>query len=348
MVIDIGGRAAGDGHPCFVIAEAGVNHNGSPDLARRLIDAAVAAGADAVKFQSFHADALATASAPKAPYQAENTGSAGTQLEMLRALELDADTFADLCAYSDTRAIRFLSTPFDERSADMLAALGVPAFKISSGELTNTQLLAHVARFGRPLILSTGMALLSEVEVAVATAREAGAEQIALLQCVSAYPAPPADVNLRAMLTMRTAFRCPTGYSDHTDGTAVGLAAVALGACIIEKHLTLDRRLPGPDHRASLEPDGFRAFVAAIREVEASLGDGCKRPAPSEQLVAEAARRSLVAACAIPEGAVLTASMIVARRPGSGIAPTALTEVIGRRTCHAIDAGAVLTWEMLR
>lgn len=348
MVIDIAGRPVGDGHPCFVIAEAGVNHNGSPDLARQLIDAAAEAGADAVKFQSFHAEVLATASAPKAPYQVETTGAAGTQLEMLRALELDGTVFADLCGYCETRRIRFLSTPFDEESADMLAGLGVPAFKISSGELTNVQLLAHVARFGKPLIVSTGMASMSEVETAVRTVRAAGGTQLALLQCVSSYPAAPRDVNLRAMATLRATFGCPTGYSDHTDGIAVGLAAAALGACIIEKHLTLDRRMPGPDHRASLEPDAFRAFVTAIRDVEASLGDGCKRPVASEEAVALAARRSLVAARPIPQGTVLTASMLVARRPGHGITPAALADVVGRQTRRAIEAGSVLTWEMLQ
>ena len=345
--IAIGAKRVGPGRPCFVIAEAGVNHNGDLDLARRLVDAAAAAGADAVKFQTFSADRLATAAAPQADYQRRNTGIEESQRAMLRRLELPAAAHRELMARCRERGILFLSSPFDEDSADFLEELGVPAFKIPSGELTNAPFLAHVARKGRPLIVSTGMATLEEVRAAVEVLRRAGDPPLALLHCVSSYPAAPADVNLRAMATLREAFATPVGFSDHTAGTEIALAAVALGASILEKHLTLDRTLPGPDHRASLQPDEWTAMVAALRRIEAALGDGRKRPAPSEEDAARVARKSLVAACDLPAGGVLRREHLAVRRPGTGLPPGRLESVLGRRLRRPLAAGAVLTEDVL-
>lgn len=344
----IGARPVGAGAPCFVIAEAGVNHNGDPTLACRLVDAAADAGADAVKFQTFKALRLVTATAPQAAYQRRGAAGGGTQFEMLERLELSDDAHRAVVARCRARGVVFLSSPFDELSADFLADLDVPAFKLGSGELTNLPMLAHVAAKGRPLILSTGMATLDEVGAAVATARTAGATDIAVLQCVSSYPAQPADVNLRAMRTMADTFDVVAGYSDHTLGVAVSLGAVALGAAIIEKHFTLDRTLPGPDHQASAEPAELATLVAGIRAIESALGDGQKRPTASEADVAAAARRSIVAAVDIPAGATLTDDLLALRRPGTGLAPSRWSTVIGRTTRKAIPAGALIDPEMLR
>lgn len=345
-VLDIAGRRIGPGHPCFVIAEAGVNHNGSLDLASRLVDAAAAAGADAVKFQTFRAEKIATLLAPKAEYQKRTTGASETQFEMLKKLELSPEDHRILAARCADRGLIFLSSPFDEDSADLLETLDVPAFKVPSGELTNLPFLRYLARKGRPLIISTGMATLAEVEAAVAAVTGAGCDALALLQCVSNYPASASDVNLRAMATMAAAFGVPVGYSDHSTGSEVSLAAVALGACIIEKHFTLDRSLPGPDHQASAEPAEFAALVSGIRTVEAALGDGDKRPADSERETSRVARRSLVAAETIPEGSRLTMEMVTARRPGTGLPADRIGELLGRKALGEVPAGTILTMEM--
>jgi N,N'-diacetyllegionaminate synthase len=331
----------------FVIAEIGVNHNGDVDMAKRLIDVAADAGADAVKFQTFTADAIVTPTAAKAAYQQRNDDRSDTQYAMLRALELNAAAHEALLAHAQKRGITFLSSPFDEASADLLHTLDVPAFKIGSGEITNLPLLVHIAQLARPMILSTGMALLGEVETAVQAVCQSGCNALALLHCVSDYPADPAEANLRAMHTMAEAFGCPVGWSDHTQGAAVSLAAVALGACIIEKHFTLDRTLPGPDHAASLEPDALTEFIAQIRTVEAARGDGIKRCQPSETATAVAARKSVVTLTDIARGARLEVSMIGRRRPGSGIAPALESMVVGRCAASDLPAGTVLTWEML-
>lgn len=339
--VDIDGRGVGPSAPCLVIAEAGVNHNGNLGLARRLVEAAATTGADAVKFQTFATERLVTAAAPKARYQAEATGSETSQREMLEALELSAAAHAELAALAAAEGLLFLSTPFDEESADLLDAIGIAAFKVASPDLTNLPLVRHVARKHKPVILSTGMADLAEVASAVAIVRREGAPLV-LLHCVSSYPAEPRDANLRAMGTLRKEFGVPVGFSDHTLGAEVSLAAVALGAAMLEKHLTLDRTLSGPDHRASLEPDAFRALVTRVRSVEAALGDGVKRPRPSELDVRAAARRSLAARATIPAGTILDAGMLVALRPGTGISPSRLDEVIGRRAVREIPAGALL------
>lgn len=341
------GHRVGPGEPCFVIAEAGVNHNGSLDLARQLVDAAHKAGADAVKFQTFKAERLVTATAPKATYQKANTDAGESQLAMLQRLELSEADHRALLTHCRQRGIQFISTPFDEASADLLAALDVPLFKLPSGELTNLPYLAHLARMGRPLILSTGMSYLSEVETAVRCIETNGNPPLALLHCVSNYPAAPSDVNLRAMDTLASAFGVPIGYSDHTPGNEVTLAAVALGACIIEKHLTLDRNLPGPDHKASLEPDEFAAAVRGIRIVESAMGNGRKVPAASEANTAAVARKSIVAARDLAAGETVDARAVAMMRPGTGLPAAMLPHLIGRRTRAAVAAGALLDLDLL-
>ena len=343
--IRIGDREVGDGRPVFVIAEAGVNHNGDPLLARELVDAAAQAGADAVKFQTFSADRLVTASSPKAGYQQRTTDPGESQLDMLKRLELSADAHRQLMAHAEARGVMFLSTPFDAGSADLLDSLAIAAFKMGSGELTDLPLLEHVARKQRPMLVSTGMSSLDEVAQAVSAIRAASPVPLALLHCVSNYPADIADCNLRAMDAMRDAFGVPVGYSDHTRGDGAALAAVARGACIIEKHLTMDRSLPGPDHEASSNPHEFAALVARIREIEVALGDGIKRPRPAELPTRSVARKSVVALVDIPRGQPVTREMLGVRRPGTGIPPAEIERLVGRAHRVDIPAGSLLTWE---
>lgn len=337
MALDIAGRRTGEGEPPFVIAEAGVNHDGSVDVALQLVDAAAEAGADAVKFQTFSAEAVVLEDAPQAAYQLTRA-PASSQLEMLRRLELPAGAWPALNARASERGIVFLSTPFDLVAVELLAALGVPAFKVGSGDLTNLVLLRAVAAHGRPILLSTGMADLAEVDAAVDDLRRHGDPPLALLHCTSAYPAPADQANLRAMATLRDRFRVPVGYSDHTLGISTATAAAALGAVLIEKHLTLDRSLPGPDHAASLEPGGFRELVEAVRDAWVALGDGTKSPRPSELDASRVARRSLVTERAVTAGTVLGAGDIAAMRPAGGISPLRLDEVIGRRAARDLPA----------
>ena len=326
--IRIDNREVGTGRPVFVIAEAGVNHNGKLELAERLVDIAAESGCDAVKFQTFDPILLATPAAAKAEYQRETTGEGGSQLEMLKALVLPRDAHAQLQKRARDRGLIFLSTPFDEPSADFLEELGVPAFKVSSGDLTNVFLLKHLAAKRRPMLLSTGMATLDEVRAATAIAAPC---PVALFHCVSNYPAEPVDCNLRAMATLRAATSLPVGWSDHTHGIDVTVAAVALGAELVEKHFTIDRTLPGPDHRASLEPAELAAMVRGIRNAEAALGDGIKRPRPSERGVAAVARRSLCYRQDLVAGAVVAEYQLVALRPGTGIATAEVGKIVGRR-----------------
>jgi N,N'-diacetyllegionaminate synthase len=341
------GRTIGHGQPVFIVAEAGVNHNGDPALARRLVDAAAECRADAVKFQTFTVDALLTREAPKAGYQLETTGSGESQREMLARLELGTDRLVELRDRAAKHGLVFFSAPFDEASADALEALDVALFKVPSGEITNLPLLRHVASKGRPLILSTGMANLEEVAQAVAVIRAAGDPPLALLHCLSAYPAPVREVNLRAMDSLASRFGCPVGFSDHTLGIEVAVAAAARGAAIIEKHLTLDRMLPGPDHRASLDVAEFSAMVRAIRSVEAALGDGVKRPMPSEIDTRRVARKSLVAARALKAGERVAAGDVASKRPGTGISPAELPRVLGLRLTRDVAADEVIPWEAL-
>lgn len=331
----------------FIIAEAGVNHNGSIDLALRLIDAAKASGADAVKFQTFRADLLATRSAHKAPYQERTTSDAESQFEMLQRLELDAAAHQLLMDHCRKVGIQFLSSPFDAQSADLLATMNVPLYKVPSGEITNLPFLQHLARKGRPLILSTGMSTLGEVEEAVQVMQAAGATQLTLLHCVTEYPAPYAEVNLRAMQTLKSAFGLPVGYSDHTAGIDIAIAAVALGAEVIEKHFTLDRSLPGPDHAASLEPAELLQMVAAIRNVEAALGTGIKAPAPCELPNLPVARKSVVATRSLPAGHRLAAGDLDIKRPGNGLAPKFLPALIGHTLRLGVAQDEIINWNHL-
>lgn len=314
---------------CYVIAEIGVNHNGSFDLACQLIDAAVAAKADAVKFQTFRAEDLVTTSAAKAAYQQANTQNDDSQFSMLKALELSEDEFARLYAYCQDKGIAFLSTPFSLDAVDMLGRIGVDAYKVSSGDLTYLGLLTHMAHQGKPIILSTGMGTIGEVEEAIYAIEAGGDVDISLLHCVSNYPAAPEDCNLAAIDTMAQAFGVPVGWSDHTLGSAISWAAVARGARIIEKHITLDQFLPGPDHRASMEPDDFAEFVEGIRRIEAAIGNGRKGPTAAEKQTALVGRRSITSARALAKGAALTADDIKIVRPGTGLAPRHLPLVVG-------------------
>jgi N,N'-diacetyllegionaminate synthase len=343
----IGERRIGRGAPVFIVAEAGVNHNGDPDLARRLVDAAAECGADAVKFQTFTVDALLTREAPKAGYQVETTGAEESQREMLARLELGVERLSELRDSAVKLGLVFFSAPFDEASADALEGLDVALFKVPSGEITNLPLLRHVAAKGRPIILSTGMASLEEVEQAVAAILEGGDPPLAVLHCLSAYPAPAAEVNLRAMDSLASRFGCPVGFSDHTLGIEIAVAAAARGAAIIEKHLTLDKTLPGPDHRASLDPAEFGAMVRAIRSVESALGDGVKRPMPSEIDTRRVARKSLVAARALKAGERVAIGDLSSKRPGTGISPAELPRVLGLRLTRDVAADEVIAWEAL-
>lgn len=316
----------------LIIAEAGVNHNGDLELARRLIDAAAEAGADYVKFQTFRADRLVTRAAAKAEYQKQNSGAAGSQYEMLKRLELTPEMHVALIGHCKERAIRFLSTGFDIESLDLLASFGIELLKIPSGEITNLPYLQHIGGMGKPIILSTGMADLAEIDAALAVLEQAGTprQQITVLHCNTEYPTPTGDVNLRAMHTIQDAFDVQVGYSDHTAGIEIPIAAVALGATVIEKHFTLDRNLPGPDHKASLEPGELKAMVAAIRNIEQAMGDGIKRPSQSEAKNIAIARKSLVAACPIRSGERFTQANLAVKRPGTGLSPMRLNEVLGR------------------
>lgn len=316
----------------LIIAEAGVNHNGDLVMARHLIDAAADAGADIVKFQTFKADRLVTASAKKAAYQMVTTAADESQYEMIRRLELSEAMHEQLIAHCKLRGIEFFSTAFDIESLDYLMSLGMERIKVPSGEITNLTYLRRVGSFGKPVILSTGMSNLGEIEAALAVLEKAGMtrDRIFVLHCNTEYPVPMREVNLRAMQSIRQAFGVSVGFSDHTEGIEIAIAAVALGACIIEKHITLDRKLPGPDHNASIEPDELARLVYSIRNLELALGDGIKGPSDSEVKNRLVARKSLVAARVITQGELFSEQNLVAKRPGTGISPMCLDELLGR------------------
>ena len=321
----------------FIIAEVGVNHNGSLNLAKQLVDVASLCGADAVKFQTFKASTLVTKTARQADYQTANTQKEESQFDMLTRLELSEADHQDLFEYCGLKNIEFMSTPFDLHSIQFLAELGVKRFKIPSGEITNYPYLNLIGSFNKEIILSTGMANLGEVEAAIQVLLDAGTEQhkITVLHATTDYPTQMTDVNLRAMQTMAQAFKFPVGYSDHTPGIEVPTAAVALGASVIEKHFTLDRNLPGPDHKASLEPDEFKAMVVAIRNIEIALGDGVKRASPNEAKNKPIARKSIVAKQDIQAGNVFTLENLTTKRPGAGISPMRWHEVLGKTANRA-------------
>ena len=313
----------------YIIAEAGVNHNGRLDLAFRLCDAAKAAGADAVKFQTWVTEKIVTAGTALAAYQAQNLGAEGSQFEMLKRLELSYAQFADIQAYCTRIGIQFLSTGDNPEDIDFLLSLGMPLIKLGSGDVTNIPLLRHAGRCGVPVLLSTGMADLTQVRRAYAELQGAGAQDITVLHCTTNYPCPPEEVNLRAMQTLAGALGCPVGYSDHTVGTEVPVAAVALGACVIEKHLTLDRTMEGPDHAASTEPAAFAEMVRQIRAIEAALGDGIKRPNPSEQAIAGKVLKRILAACPVRRGDILTEDKLCVKRAPAGPGADRWDEICG-------------------
>jgi N,N'-diacetyllegionaminate synthase len=316
----------------LIIAEAGVNHNGDLARARQLIDAAATAGADLVKFQTFSANRLVTRTATKAEYQTQTTDKKESQHEMLRRLELSAEMHKELIAHCAARNIGFFSTAFDIESIDLLVSLGQDHFKIPSGEITNLPYLRRIGRLGQAVILSTGMATLGDIEAAIDVLEQAGTPRanITVLHCTTEYPTPMTEVNLRAMQSIQRAFGVAVGYSDHTPGIEVAIAAVAMGASVIEKHFTMDRNLPGPDHKASLEPEGLMAMIVAIRNIEIALGDGDKRLTRSEARNKPVMRKSLVASQAIKAGEIFSTKNITTKRPGTGISPMRWDEVIGR------------------
>ncbi len=318
----------------LIIAEAGVNHNGSFELAKKLVDKAVEAGADIVKFQTCKAENVISRYADKAEYQKATTGEADTQLDMVRKLMLTYEEYGKLKEYCDEKGIGFLSTAFDLPSVDYLHSIGMKLWKIPSGEITNLPLLIKIAELHEPIIMSTGMSELYEVDNAVRVLKKHGASDITLLHCTTEYPAPYEDVNLKAMETMKYTFDLPIGYSDHTKGLEIPVAAVARGASVIEKHFTLDRNMEGPDHKASIEPDELKQMVAMIRHVEVAIGDGIKKVSPSEEKNQAIARKSIIAKTAIKAGDVFTEENITTKRPGSGINPMHWFELLGKTAKH--------------
>ena len=330
----------------IIIAEAGVNHNGDINIALQLVEAAAQAGADIVKFQTFNSQYLATANADKACYQKETTSKSETQRDMLQKLQLNSDDHLRLIDHCNRIGIEFLSTAFDSASIELLLTLNIKRWKIPSGEITNLPYLCAIGSLNQPVILSTGMSTLGEIEAAIDVLESNGTcrDQITVLHCTTEYPAPLDEVNLRAMETIAHSFGVSVGYSDHTDGIAVPIAAVAMGAVVIEKHLTLDCTMEGPDHRASLEPDEFAAMVKGIRAIERALGDGIKKPTPSEQANLLVARKSLVASRAIQAGESFTAENITTKRPGTGISPMYWDAFIGRNALRAYAPDELIEW----
>ncbi len=328
----------------LIIAEAGVNHNGSIDTAKKMINAAAEAGADLVKFQTFKTEDLVTQSAKKAQYQKESTDIEESQFNMLKKLELDRAAHEELIQYCEQKGTSFLSTAFDHDSIDLLAELNIPIYKIPSGEITNLPYLRHIGRMGKSIIMSTGMATLEEVRAAMDVLLEAGVnkDDLTMLHCNTEYPTPMGDVNLRAMLTIRDELGVQVGYSDHTLGIEVPIAAVALGATIIEKHFTLDRTMPGPDHAASLEPEELKAMVATIRNIEKALGDGVKKPSPSETKNIPIARKSIIAKKPIKKGEAFSEDSLTVKRPGTGISPMEWDNVVGKTATHDYEMDEVI------
>lgn len=334
--IKIGDRLVGEGEPCFIIAEAGSNHDGKLDIAKRLIKAVKDAGADAIKFQTFKAEKLASPKYAKEMYKS------------LEKYELKAEWHTQLKKYADELGIVFLSTPFDEGSVDLLDKIGVPAFKVASGDLTYLSLLEHAAKKRKPMIVSTGAGNLGEVEEAINTIRNQGNNEIILMHCVSNYPAKVENANIRAIVTMRETFHLPVGYSDHSLGSLVPLAAVALGACIVEKHITFDRSSPGPDHPFAMEVNEFQEMVRNIRVLEKGLGNGVKHRVESEKAEVKIARRSLFANVNIPKGTKISKEIIKVARPGIGISPKYLSSVIGKEARVDITEDEVITWDKFK
>lgn len=345
----IGRQVIGDGRPCFIVAEAGSNHNRDFRTACRLVDVAREAGADAVKFQVFAAEKIYSRKTPMASYlKKKNLAKKGETLwDLVKRIETPRQWLPDLVKHCRKSGITFLCTPFDLEAVDQLEAVGVEAYKVASFEITHLPLLERIGRTGKPLILSTGMAGLADIEVAIEVFRGAGGTAVTLLHCAVAYPVRFEDIHLRAMDTLRQAFQVPVGFSDHTMGHTADVAAVARGACLLEKHFTLDRTQPGPDHPFALEPGELKEMVAAVRQTEAALGSPIKHHTPAEEELYRIARRSLVAARRIPAGTRITKAMIAVKRPGYGIPTRFLDVVVGRTARRDIEEDDILTWEMI-
>lgn len=334
--------------PTFIIAEAGVNHNGDLTLAKKLVDMGQKAGVDAVKFQLFSADKLVTKAARQAAYQSKNLGKTESQYEMLKRLELPEEAFAELKTYTESLGLIFMATPFDHSAIDYLYQLGVGAFKVGSGDLTNIPYLIQMAKKGLPMIVSTGMATLDEVQAAQTAILSTGNEALIFLHCTSNYPTAYEDANLRAMHTLAHETGSLPGYSDHTEGILVPATAVAMGAVVIEKHFTLDKNMEGPDHKASLEPEELNAMVRQIRQIEIIKGKAAKEPTAAELEVAKVARKSIVAARKIPKGSIISPEMLSIKRPGTGIPPGDFSKIIGKKAIQDIAFEALLSWEMIQ
>lgn len=347
QVVNIGSRQVGEGKPVFIIAEAGSNHDGKLEQARKLVDIAAEAGADAVKFQSFLADKIVAKTRDRASYLDKIVGKNESMHDIFKKLEMPREWLKELIAYCNEKNIMFLSTPFDEEAVDVLDELGMPAFKIASFELVHLPLLKYAARKGKPMIISTGMANLGEIEEALEAIYGTGNREVIILHCGINYPPKFEDIHLRAMQTIRQAFGVPVGYSDHTPGITVPVAATALGATVFEKHFTLDKSLPGPDHGFALNPEELKAMVKSIRETEKALGSPVKQMAPAEEELCTVARRSIFAGVDIPKGTEITEDMLVVLRPGTGLKPKYLEVVAGRTARVDIKAHDPITWDKI-
>ena len=344
--VKITNRDIGDGEPCFIIAEAGVNHNGDIRLAKKLIDVAKDAGADAVKFQTFKAEGVVTASTNSTDYAKKNIGRNISQMQMMKSLELNYDDFEKLKKYCDKKEIIFLSTPHSFDAIDFLENL-IPAYKFGSGDITNIPALKHAASKGKPIILGTGMSTLDEVKHAINAIKSEGNEQIVVLHCTTNYPCPFKEVNLRAMITMQKELDCLVGYSDHTLGILVPIVATALGATVIEKHFTIDKSLPGPDHKASLEPDELKNMITEIKKTEKVLGRLDKKPTESEKEIMKFVRKSIIAKKDIEKGSVINEDKIIIKRPGTGLKPSDLDKIIGKKANRHILKDEVFQLNMV-
>jgi N,N'-diacetyllegionaminate synthase len=346
-MFNIGNKVIGDGNSAFIIAEAGVNHNGDINIAKKMVDKAVFSGVDAIKFQTFKTGNLVTEYADMAEYQKYTLGKVDSQFNMLKKLELSYENFIEIQKYCNHKKIMFLSTPFDFESADFLWSIGMEAFKISSGDLTNIPFLKHIAKFDKPIILSSGMATLSEIEEAINAINFFENKEVAILHCTSNYPAKLENVNLNAINTIKNAFKIVSGYSDHTEGIIISIAAVALGANIIEKHFTLDKCMDGPDHKASLSPIELKDMVTAIRNVEMALGNGIKKPTSSEVDTMMAARKSIVASRYIKAGECIKIIDLNYKRPGTGLSPKFYNYIVGKKTNRDIKMDELISLNMM-
>lgn len=342
----IGNKLIGKNQPSFIIAEAGVNHNASVEIAKKLVDVAKEVGADAVKFQTFKTGKVVTKNAKKAEYQIKNSGEE-SQYEMIKSLELSDDEFREIARYAKYKGLIFLSSPFDIESVDLLNEIGVPAFKIASGEITNFTLLEYIAKKQKPIIISTGMSTIGEVEEAINLIEKYN-KNIVLMHCLTSYPAKKEHANLNVIKTLKCAFKKPVGFSDHTLGIEMSVAAVAMGSCVIEKHFTIDKDLPGPDHKASLEPHEFAEMVNSIRNVEKGMGNGIKKPTDNEIKIKKLVRKSIVAKEDIPSGTILKEDMLDFKRPGTGIEPKNLKKLIGKELIKDVNKDTLIKWNQLK